>query len=72
MESRIENCEATKWETCCRCYHFDFCDKKELNREFAGCSPVVLGVMALIISMFFIYFFNGGTNGKENFNNCCY
>ena len=56
MESRIENCEATKWETCCRCYHFDFCDKKELNREFAGCSPICFGIIALIISTFFIYF----------------
>ena len=56
MESRIDNCEATKWETCCSCYHFDFCDKKELNREFAGCSPIVLGVVVLIISIFCVYF----------------
>ena len=57
LGKEIEKCENKIWDICCKCYCFNWCGKKENNREYAGCSPVVIGVMALIISMFFIYFF---------------
>ena len=56
IESEIEKCDNKIWDVCCNCYCFNWCRKKENNREYAGCSPIVIGVMALIISMFFIYF----------------
>ena len=57
IESEIEKCENKIWDVCCNCCCFNWCGKKENNRKFGGCMQICFGIIALIISTFFIYFF---------------